>query len=85
MWDLRTLGLVKNFNWPGVGGSDPKGSSSLYSCKFINPQRNAIIACGSNKNSVKVFSTETGNLLHDMSTIDPIICKSAVVAVDTSN
>lgn len=70
LWDLRTFGLIKTFDWKGI---DPNGSSCIYSCKFVRPSKHAILACGSNKNQVKIFSADTGDMLFNMSDIDPII------------
>jgi WD40 repeat protein len=70
LWDIRTYGLVKTFDWKN---NDPDGSTSIYSCKFVKPHKNAVIACGANQNSVKIFSTDSGDLLHSLTEIDPII------------
>ena len=45
---------------------------------------NAVLACGANTHAAKIFSTDTGNLLHDFSSVDPLIGKSPMVCVDTS-
>ena len=62
--------VLKSFDLKGV---DPNGASSIYSCKFIKPLKNAILSCGANRNQVKIFSTDTGALLFNMSDIDPLI------------
>jgi hypothetical protein len=50
----------------------------------MKPDKSAILAVGSNKNAAKIFSVETGNLLLDITEMDPIIAASPVVTCDTS-
>jgi len=45
---------------------------------------NAVLACGANTHAAKIFSTDTGAMLHDFSSFDPLISKSPLVCVDTS-
>ena len=73
--------MLKTFDWKG---NDPDGGSSVYSCKFIKPLKNAVLACGSNKHSVKVFSSDTGAQLHELTAIDPLLSQASLVCVDTS-
>jgi hypothetical protein len=56
----------------------------VYSCKFLKPSMNAVLACGANTHAAKIFSTDTGLMLHDFSSVDPLISKSPLVCVDTS-
>jgi len=82
LWDIRTLGLIRTFDWKG---KDPHGGSSVYSCKLMKPEKSAVFAVGSNKNAAKVFSVDTGEMLLDLTDMDPIIASSSVVACDTSS
>ncbi len=73
--------MIRTFDWKG---KDPHGGSSIYGCKFIKPDKSAILAVGANKNGAKVFSADTGNLLLDVTEMDPIINASPVVSCDVS-
>ena len=43
-----------------------------------------MIACGANRNAAKVFSLQTGEMLFDITEIDPVIGMAPLVIVDTS-
>lgn len=51
----------------------------------MKPDKSAILAVGTNKHAAKVFSVDTGDLLLDITYMDPIINASPVVACDTSS
>jgi hypothetical protein len=79
---MRKLGCIHTFDW--TQGDPGKATSSLYSCKFVRPGKQAIIACGVNRNAAKVFSLQTGEMLFDITSIDPVIGISPLITVDTS-
>jgi len=74
--------LIRTFDWKGA---DPHGGSSVYSCKFMKPDKSTILAVGTNKHAAKIFSVDTGEMLLDITHMDPIINNSPVVACDTSS
>lgn len=51
----------------------------------MKPDKTAILAVGTNKNAAKIFSVDTGEMLLDITEMDPIINANPVVACDTSS
>jgi WD40 repeat protein len=74
--------LIRTFDWKGA---DPHGGSSVYCCKFMKPDKSTVLAVGTNNNAAKIFSVDTGEMLLDITHMDPIIKNSPVVACDTSS
>lgn len=51
----------------------------------MKPDKSAIVAVGTNNNAAKIFSVDSGDMLLDITYMDPIIAASPVVACDTSS
>jgi WD40 repeat protein len=51
----------------------------------MKPDKSTVLAVGTNNNAAKIFSVDTGEMLLDITHMDPIIKNSPVVACDTSS
>ena len=63
IWDLRNLGQPMVIPW-SIFKSTPSSQTQTYSCKFIQPRKCAVMACGLDQNAVKIFSATSGNPIY---------------------
>jgi len=50
----------------------------------VQPNKDAILACGSNKNSAKLLSMETGDVIYDLKDSHHLLGSSPVILVDSA-
>ncbi len=62
LWDLRTCGLVKDYNW--VNHAEP---CMLYAGQFSkDPMARHVIGGGSGSNEARIYERESGNMIGSM-------------------
>ena len=83
LWDIRTHKLLRQADWTN-GTHKEKDLSSIYSLKFVRPEKQVVLACGIKRNCAKLISVSTGEVVHDFTATHPELETHPLTVVDNA-